>query len=116
MELYNLITLLKPGQLKTASEFRKEFMTPGDLTDPRNRGRLKELLGQVMIYNLCAAGSVEEYILDVLDRKINMFENPVTKSMDPLVRAGCGASSHPVHFCKNLHMLCPECNRGCPVC
>ncbi len=29
---------------------------------------------EVMIYNLCAAGSVEEYILDVLDRKINMFE------------------------------------------
>ena len=29
---------------------------------------------EVMIYNLCAAGSVEDYILEVLDKKINMFE------------------------------------------
>ena len=27
-----------------------------------------------MIYNLCNAGSLEDYILDILDRKINMFE------------------------------------------
>jgi hypothetical protein len=29
---------------------------------------------EVMIYNLCAKGSVEDYILEVLDKKINMFE------------------------------------------
>ncbi len=51
MELYNLVTLLKPGQLKTASAFRKEFMTRGDPTDPQNRSKLKDLLGQVMIRN-----------------------------------------------------------------
>lgn len=51
MELYNLITLLKPGQLKTASAFREEFMTRGDPTSPQNRVRLKALLGQVMIRN-----------------------------------------------------------------
>jgi SNF2 family DNA or RNA helicase len=51
MELYNLITLLKPGQLKTAKAFREEFMTRGDPTSPQNRARLRELLGQVMIRN-----------------------------------------------------------------
>ena len=51
LELYNLITLLKPGQLKTATSFKEEFMTKGDPTDPRNREKLKELLGQVMIRN-----------------------------------------------------------------
>ena len=51
MELYNLITLLKPGQLQTATAFRQEFMTRGDPTSPQNRHRLKELLGQVMIRN-----------------------------------------------------------------
>ena len=51
MELYNIITLLQPGQLKTAVAFRAEFMTSGDPTDPRNREKLKELLGQVMIRN-----------------------------------------------------------------
>ena len=41
MELYNLVTLLKPGQLKTASAFREKFMTCGDPTDPRNRSLTK---------------------------------------------------------------------------
>ena len=58
MELYNLITLLKPGQLKTASAFRKEFMTKGDPTGPQNRARLKELLDQVMIRNTRALAKV----------------------------------------------------------
>ena len=59
MELYNLVTLLKPGQLKTASAFRKEFMTRGDPTDPQNRGKLKELLGQVMIRNTRALAKID---------------------------------------------------------
>ncbi|OPL12923.1 MAG: hypothetical protein AVO38_14360 [delta proteobacterium ML8_D] len=29
---------------------------------------------EVSIFNLCAAGSIEDYILEILDRKINMFE------------------------------------------
>ena len=29
---------------------------------------------EVRIYNLCAMGSIEDYILEILDRKINMFE------------------------------------------
>jgi SNF2 family DNA or RNA helicase len=58
MELYNLITLLKPGQLKTASAFRNEFMTRGDPTGPQNRSQLKELLGQVMIRNTRALAQI----------------------------------------------------------
>ena len=59
IELYNLVTLLKPGQLKTASAFRREFMTRGDPTDPRNRSQLKELLGQVMIRNTRALAKID---------------------------------------------------------
>ena len=58
MELHNLITLLKPGQLKTSSEFRREFMTSGDPTDPRNRESLKELLGEIMIRNTRALAKI----------------------------------------------------------
>jgi hypothetical protein len=29
---------------------------------------------EVRIFNLCSANSIEDYILDILDRKINMFE------------------------------------------
>ncbi len=48
-ELYNLITLLKPGQLKTPREFRKQFMVSGDPRLPKNRGQLRALLGDVMV-------------------------------------------------------------------
>ena len=58
LELYNLITLLKPGQLKTVSDFRKEFMTRGDPTDPQNRSRLKALLEEVMIRNTRALAQI----------------------------------------------------------
>ncbi|MCL4517332.1 MAG: DEAD/DEAH box helicase [Firmicutes bacterium] len=46
-ELYNMITLLKPGQLKTYSAFKREFML--DKRVPKNTGRLKDLLGEVMV-------------------------------------------------------------------
>lgn len=58
MELYNLITLLKPGQLETATSFREKFMTKGDPTDPRNRAQLKELLQEVMIRNTRALAGI----------------------------------------------------------
>ena len=48
-ELYNLITLLKPGQLSTPREFRKQFVARGDPRQPKNRGQLRELLGDVMV-------------------------------------------------------------------
>ncbi len=49
-ELYNLITILKPGQLKTPREFRRRFVAGGgDPRLPKNRGRLRELLADVMV-------------------------------------------------------------------
>jgi SNF2 family DNA or RNA helicase len=48
-ELYNLITILKPGQLKTPREFRRRFVVRGDPRLPKNRGRLRELLADVMV-------------------------------------------------------------------
>ena len=50
-ELYNIITILKPGQLKTVSEFKKTFMQRGDHLKPKNIQRLRELLSGVMIRN-----------------------------------------------------------------
>jgi SNF2 family DNA or RNA helicase len=50
-ELYNLITLLKPGQLSTPAEFKKRFVSAGDPLNPRNRERLRALLSEVMVRN-----------------------------------------------------------------
>jgi len=50
-ELYNLVTLLKPGHLKTLKGFKEEFVTRGSPTDPRNREKLRQLLKEVMVRN-----------------------------------------------------------------
>ena len=48
-ELYNLVTLLRPGTLDTYSAFRKEFVARGDRRIPRNTAALAERLTKVMI-------------------------------------------------------------------
>ena len=39
VELYNLLTLLEPGHLKTESHFKKQYIRRGNPRDPRNRER-----------------------------------------------------------------------------
>ncbi len=50
-ELYNLITLLRPGTLGTEGNFRWRFVRADDPTRPRNPEKLRELLREVMIRN-----------------------------------------------------------------
>jgi SNF2 family DNA or RNA helicase len=50
-ELFNLITLLSPGQLETPAQFRREFVERGDRRRPKNRTKLRELLMDVMVRN-----------------------------------------------------------------
>ena len=58
LELYNLITVLKPGLLATEAEFRKQFLLPGKPRSSRNPERLRELLGEVMVRNTRSAVDV----------------------------------------------------------
>ena len=51
VELYNLLTLLEPGHLKTEGSFKKTYVRRGNHRDPRNRERLRSLLFEVMIRN-----------------------------------------------------------------
>ncbi len=50
-ELYNLVTLLQPGQLPAPKEFRARFIDPKRPRQPREPEELRRLLGQVMIRN-----------------------------------------------------------------
>lgn len=50
-ELFNLITLLSPGQLDTAQSFRHRFISPKDKLKPRNTDSLKKLLRDIIIRN-----------------------------------------------------------------
>jgi len=58
LELYNLITVLKPGLLATEAEFRKQFLLPRKPRSSRNPERLRELLGEVMVRNTRSAVDV----------------------------------------------------------
>ncbi|GGD56631.1 DEAD/DEAH box helicase [Paenibacillus nasutitermitis] len=55
-ELYNLITLLKPGQLGGQSEFASNFVV--DKRIPKNEGQLQETLSTVMIRNRRGDGGI----------------------------------------------------------
>jgi hypothetical protein len=57
-ELYNLVTLLQPGQLPSPKEFRARFMDPKRPRQPRQPEELRRLLGQVMIRNTRANAGV----------------------------------------------------------
>ena len=59
IELYNLITLLKPGLLATEAEFRKTYVTPGKPKAPRNAEQLRAMLSDVMVRNTRAAADVQ---------------------------------------------------------
>jgi superfamily II DNA or RNA helicase len=58
-ELYNLVTLLQPGQLPTPKEFRARFIDPKRPRQPREPEELRRLLGQVMIRNTRANAGVQ---------------------------------------------------------
>jgi SNF2 family DNA or RNA helicase len=51
LELYNLLTLLSPGHLRTEADFKKQYVKRGNPRDALNRGRLRTLLGEVMVRN-----------------------------------------------------------------
>ena len=58
IELYNLITVLKPGLLSTEAEFKKQFITAGKPRSPKDPDRLRGLLADVMIRNTRSAVDV----------------------------------------------------------
>ena len=58
-ELYNLITLLRPGQLGTPTEFRRRFVDVADRRRPRHVTALRELMMDVMVRNTRAQVTVQ---------------------------------------------------------
>jgi len=50
-ELFNLVTLLRPGQLSSYGGFRSRFVRRGDRRTPTNPAELRGLLREVMVRN-----------------------------------------------------------------
>lgn len=57
-ELFNLVTLLQPGQLSTLRAFRRDHVTRGDKRQPRDSAGLRRLLADVMVRNRRATTGV----------------------------------------------------------
>ncbi|MBF0405953.1 MAG: DEAD/DEAH box helicase [Candidatus Riflebacteria bacterium] len=49
LELFNLISILKPGHLSTVLKFKTEFLAEKDKRIPKNSPRLKDMLKEIMI-------------------------------------------------------------------
>jgi superfamily II DNA or RNA helicase len=58
-EIYNLVTLIQPGQLPSPKEFRARFIDPKRPRQPREPDELRRLLGQVMIRNTRANAGIQ---------------------------------------------------------
>jgi superfamily II DNA or RNA helicase len=58
-ELYNVLTLLKPGIFRTLKEFRAAYMTPGKPRQPANLDRLRQLMRDAMVRNTRAVVAVK---------------------------------------------------------
>ena len=57
-DLYNLVTLLKPGLLNTAKNFKKQFINKGDSFNVKNVDELHNLIAECMVRNRRATISV----------------------------------------------------------
>jgi len=88
-ELFNLITLLRPGQLDTVKNFRKHFISGGDGLKPRNTDLLKGLLKDVMIRNRRSeTGSIlTRRYAETIDVKLSAPEKNLYEDVTSLVRA-----------------------------
>jgi len=51
VELFNLLTLLKPGLLKTEAAFKKEYVSSSNGRVPKNPEKLRQLMREVMVRN-----------------------------------------------------------------
>lgn len=90
MDLFSLVTLLKPGQLGTKTAFRRRFVLRGDPTRPRNRARLRDLIGRVMIRNTRALADIKlppRHATTVLVEGVPAEQELYTRLTD-LVRTG----------------------------
>ncbi len=88
VELYNLLTLLKPGIFKTEKDFRTAYVTPGKPRLPANRERLRTLMRDVMIRNTRALVDVRLPARHAVTLRLDAAgeERDCYRTLDHLVR------------------------------
>lgn len=136
VELYNLLTLLEPGHLKTETDFKRSYVRRGNPHDPRNRERLRSLLGEVMVRNtrslvqidlppryahtiLVKPDAEEAKLYRLLDAYLRWRKAPLSTGM--LEEQSDSAESIPSNVLDfdpepvHLSMACAAWQSGCPA-
>jgi len=116
-ELYNLITILKPGQLKTPRQFRRQFVVQGDPRLPKNRGRLRELLADVMVRHSRSQVSVSLPLRHAHTIRLTLSpgERALYDDVSAFVREQIGASaSEPGDEAEESPGSGPVLSKACP--
>ncbi len=105
IELYNLLTLLKPGIFKTEREFRAAYMSPGKPRLPVNRERMRDLMRDVMIRNTRALVDVRLPVRHSVTMRVppGSEERSCYEGLDQMVREV--HASAPGHHRLSLHHL-----------
>jgi len=94
-ELFNLITLLMPGQLETAASFKRKYINRGDPLKPRNTETLKKLIREVMVRNRRSETGVihSRRYAEVIQLALSPEEMAFYRRLTSLVRGYYTASS-----------------------
>ena len=99
LELYNLLTLLKPGLLSTEAQFKREYVKSRDARVAKNSEKLRQLMREVMVRNtrsgvdvklpkrfastiVCQASGLEKELYQAL----NTYLRQHPKELDKLTR------------------------------
>ena len=99
LELYNLLTLLKPGLLSTEAQFKREYVKSRDGRVAKNSEKLRQLMREVMVRNtrsgvdvklpkrfastiVCQPNSIEQELYET----INAYLRQHPKELDKLTR------------------------------
>lgn len=87
-EIFNLITLLSPGQLDTAGNFRRRYISKHDRLKPNNVDDLKGFLRDVMVRNRRSeTGSILTHRhADTIEVELTPGEQELYKEVTGLVR------------------------------
>ncbi|MCK0472581.1 DEAD/DEAH box helicase [Halalkalibacter sp. APA_J-10(15)] len=83
-EIFNLVSLLKPGHLGASSSFEKEFRS--SKRSPRNEGKLKELVNKVMVRNRREETGIEwtKRIVETVDIEFSPSEREFYNRIEQL--------------------------------
>src|SRR5512140_683065 len=103
-ELYNLVTLLRPGTLGTYRSFRRNFMIRGDKRLPKNTADLSRLLQKVMIRTTRSTTAIKfprrrvQTLTFPLSEPERLLYDGVTQFVRSRVAAARGADFQKWHF------------------